>query len=54
MGVGKDKKQVPVILPIKILELIDDDAQKELRSRSSQITKIIMEHYEEKGKQKDM
>jgi hypothetical protein len=54
MGVGKDKKQVPVILPLNILKLVDDEADYEDRSRSSQITRILKEYYIRNGKLEDM
>jgi metal-responsive CopG/Arc/MetJ family transcriptional regulator len=54
MAIGKDKTPVTVIIPNELLKEIDIDAEKDVRSRTSFLLKIIMEHYEEKGKQKDV
>jgi metal-responsive CopG/Arc/MetJ family transcriptional regulator len=53
MGVSEDKKQIPVILPKDIVDLLDEERKKEVRSRSSQAAKIIMDYYGRKEKEKE-
>lgn len=50
MAISEDKKQISVVLPQYIVELLDEDRKKELRTRSMQAAKIIMDYYAKKEK----
>jgi len=46
MAVKDDNIQVSVTLPKELVqEKVDPDAKKEMRSRSKQIAKIVLDHY---------
>jgi metal-responsive CopG/Arc/MetJ family transcriptional regulator len=44
MPVGKDSQQIAVILPKDVVEKLDDLAKSELRTRSQQAAKIIIDY----------
>ena len=48
MAVSEENQQVYITLPRDLVEKIDKEAQKEMRSRSKQMAKIIIDHYKEK------
>jgi metal-responsive CopG/Arc/MetJ family transcriptional regulator len=50
MAISEDKKQISVVLPQQIVDLLDKDRKKELRTRSMQAAKIIMDYYDKKEK----
>lgn len=45
MALKDDKMQVYVTLPKDLVRVIDKDAEKEMRTRSKQLAKIIIDHY---------
>lgn len=50
MAVSDDKIQVSVTLPRDLVEKkIDIDAKKEMRSRSKEIAKIVIDYYNNKN-----
>lgn len=48
MALSEDNQQVCITLPKEIVEKIEQDAKKEMRSRSKQIAKVVIEQYENK------
>jgi metal-responsive CopG/Arc/MetJ family transcriptional regulator len=52
-NIGEDNQQISVTLPKYIVELLEKDAKKEVRKRSQQAAKIIMDYYESKNKQNE-
>lgn len=48
MAIKKDNIQVYVTLPKELVEVIDEEARKNLRSRSKQIAYIIQQYYKAK------
>ena len=44
--IKKENSQVYVTLPNELVQKIDNDAKKEMRTRSKQIAKIIKDYYE--------
>lgn len=48
MAVSEDNQQVSITLPRKLVKQIEAEAKKENRSRSQQIAKIIIDHYNHK------
>lgn len=49
MAVKKDNVQVSVTLSKELVAKIDNDANEQMRTRSKQIAKIIVDHYKTKG-----
>lgn len=49
MAIKRENLQVYVTLPKELVKEIDKDAKKEMRTRSKQIAKIIIDHYNKKG-----
>ena len=49
MPIKDDNLQVYVTLPKELVKQIDKDAKKEMRTRSKQLAKIIIDHYDKKG-----
>lgn len=49
MAIKEDNTQVYVTLSKELVTKIDQDATKEMRTRSKQIAKIIKDYYENKG-----
>ena len=46
VAISKDNIQISVVLPKDMVEgKLDKDARKELRTRSKQAAKIILDHY---------
>lgn len=46
MAINKDNIQISVVLPRSLVEdMLDKDARKELRTRSKQAAKLILDHY---------
>jgi hypothetical protein len=46
MAIAAENIQISVVLPRDLVEgKIDKDAKKELRTRSRQVAKIILDHY---------
>lgn len=46
MAISKDNIQISVVLPRKLVEeKLDIDAKRELRTRSKQAAKIILDYY---------
>lgn len=46
MAISKDNIQISVVLPRDLVEdKLDKDAKKELRTRSKQAAKLILDHY---------
>lgn len=48
MALKDENTQISVTLPKEIVKKIDSDATTELRTRSKQVAKIIMDHYSSK------
>lgn len=48
MAIKKGNVQVYTTLPENLVKLIDKDAERELRTRSKQIAKIISDYYKNK------
>lgn len=48
MPVGKENSQVCITLPKEVVAKVDKEAKNEMRSRSKQIAKLVMDHYKEK------
>lgn len=48
MAIKKDNVQVYSTLSKEVVELLDKDANKEMRTRSKQIAKIINDYYTNK------
>ncbi len=48
MAIAKDNQQIAVILPKTTVEKIDKLAEEELRTRSQQAAKIIIDYFKEK------
>ena len=48
MAISKDNQQIAVILPKAIVDKIDKLAEEELRTRSQQAAKIIIDFFKEK------
>lgn len=54
MAVSKDNIQISVVLPRDLVEKqIDKDAKKELRTRSKQVAKIVLDFYKYNEDSKD-
>lgn len=49
LAIKEDNTQVYVTLSKELVAKIDQDATKEMRTRSKQIAKIIKDYYENKG-----
>lgn len=49
LALKEENTQVYVTLPKELVAKIDKDATKEMRTRSKQIAKIVMDYYESKG-----
>ena len=49
LALKEENIQVYVTLPKELVAKIDKDATKEVRTRSKQIAKIVMDYYESKG-----
>lgn len=45
MAVSEENQQVYLVLPKEIVEKIDKEAREEMRSRSKQMAKIILDYY---------
>lgn len=48
MALSEDNQQVCITLPKDIVEKIEKDAKRDMRSRSKQIAKVVIEQYEHK------
>ncbi|MGF7057225.1 ribbon-helix-helix domain-containing protein [Brassicibacter mesophilus] len=48
MAISKDNTQISVVLPNEVVEKLDKDATEELRTRSKQAAKIIIDYYKDK------
>ncbi len=48
MAIKRENLQVYVTLPKELVKEIDKDAKKEMRTRSKQIAKIIIDYYNKK------
>jgi hypothetical protein len=46
--ISDDNIQISVVLPKWVVDLMDNDAKEELRTRSKQAAKILIDHYKEK------
>ena len=42
---SKDKTQISVVLPNKIVELLDKQSKEQLRTRSMEAAKIIIDYF---------
>lgn len=47
---SKDKTQISVTLPKTIVELLDKQAEKQLRTRSMEVAKIVIDYFNEQNK----
>ena len=46
MAISKDNIQISVVLPRELVEsCLDIEAEKELRTRSKQVAKIVIDYY---------
>ena len=50
MGLAKDNQQISVVLPKSIIEKLDKLADSELRTRSQQTAKLIIDYFKEDDK----
>lgn len=48
VAISKDNTQISVVLPNEIVGKLDKDAEEELRTRSKQAAKIIIDYYKNK------
>lgn len=48
MAISKENTQISVVLPKEIVDKLDQDAEEELRTRSKQAAKIIIDYYKDK------
>jgi hypothetical protein len=53
MSLKDNMKQIPVIVPERIKELLEEDAKDNNNSRSGIACKILIDHYKKEGKYKD-
>jgi len=44
---SKDKVQISVTLPKAVVKLLDEQAKSQLRTRSMEVAKIIMDYFKE-------
>jgi metal-responsive CopG/Arc/MetJ family transcriptional regulator len=49
-NIGEENKQISITLPKYIVEKLELDAKKDVRKRSQQAAKIIIDFYESKNK----
>lgn len=45
VAISKENTQISVVLPNEIVDKLDKDAEEELRTRSKQAAKIIIDYY---------
>lgn len=48
MAIKESNQQVYTTLPIEVVELIDKEARRQMRTRSKQIAKIITDYYKQR------
>lgn len=53
MSLPEDKKQIPVIVPTRINELLLEDAKDNNNSRSAIASKILIDYYKTNGRYAD-
>ncbi|AUO14779.1 ribbon-helix-helix domain-containing protein [Priestia megaterium] len=48
MAISKQNSQVYITLPKEVVDKVDKEAKREMRTRSKQLAKIILDYYNQK------